>query len=339
MNHISRRHVLKSLAAGGVALAAGIPLRLFAAAEYQFKLGTDAPTGHPVNKCMADAANAIREATGGQVDIQVFPNNQLGSSTDMISQVRSGAIQFQSVPASVLTVLVPATGICGLGFAFTDYDTVWKAMDGDLGAYIRKKIAERGLIAMEKIQDNGFREITTTAKPINTPDDLRGLKIRVPVSEMWTSLFTALKASPTSINFSELYSALQTRIVDGQENALPIINAGKLYEVQKYCSTTNHMWDGYWIVANRDAFQALPENLRQVVMEKFNAAVVTQRQDIANLSNNLRPQLEKAGMAFNQPQIAPFQALLKQSGFYGNWKSKFGAEAWEILEGYTGKLG
>jgi TRAP-type C4-dicarboxylate transport system substrate-binding protein len=118
-------------------------------------------------------------------------------------------------------------------------------MDGELGAFIRAASSARlGIHSMDKIFDNGFRVITTSTKPINTPADLKGFKIRVPVSPQWTSLFKSFGASPTSINFSEVYSALQTKIVDGQENALQLIEIAKLYEVQKYVSITNHMWDG-----------------------------------------------------------------------------------------------
>lgn len=339
MTQINRRTILKTLAVTAAGISILSPRSVFAAAEFNYKLGTDAPAGHPVNTRLGDATDAIRERTGGRVDIQLFPSNQLGSSTDMLSQVRAGAIEFQSIPASVLTVLVPATSICGLGFAFKDYDVVWKAMDGELGAYIRGKIAERNLVAMDKIFDNGFREITSSLRPINSAEDLNGFKIRVPVSPMSSSLFKSLNAAPASINFAELYSSLQTRIVDGQENALPIINSGKLYEVQKYCSVTNHMWDGYWIVANKGAFDALPDDLRVVIQEEFSKAAVAQRQDIRTLSDTLRPALEKAGLTFNEPDGASFRELLATSGFYGEWKSKFGDDAWNILEAYTGKLG
>lgn len=308
------------------------------AAEFKYKIGTDAPSGHPVNNRVQEAADDIRKKSGGGVDIQVFPNNQLGGSTDMLNQVRAGAIDFLSIPTSILSVLVPAAAICGTGFAFKDYDTVWKAMDGELGAYIRAQTLKARLVTMEKILDNGFRQVTTSSKPINSAADLRGLKIRVPPSPMWTSLFQALRASPTSINFAELYSALQTRIVDGQENSLPIINAGKLYEVQKHCSVTNHMWDGYWIVANQAAFTALPKDLQEIVAKSFEAAAVAQRADILNLSNSLRPALEKNGMTFNQPDAAPFRNALSASGFYAEWKKTFGPEPWALLERYTGQL-
>ena len=157
---------------------------------------------------------------------------------------------------------MPAASINGIGFAFPDYDTVWKAMDGELGAYVRGEITKANLVVMDKIWDNGFRQTTSSTKPINGPDDFKGFKIRVPVSPLWTSMFKAFDAAPASINFSEVYSALQTKIVEGQENPLAIISTAKLYEVQKYCSLTNHMWDGFWFLANRRAWEKLPEDVQ-----------------------------------------------------------------------------
>ena len=334
---VSRRTILKAagIMSTGLTIAAAHVAR---AAEFQFRLGTDAPNGHPVNKRVGEAADDIRKKTNGSVDIQVFPNNQLGGSTDMLSQVRSGAIDFMSIPTSILSVLVPSAAICGIGFAFNGYDAVWKAMDGDLGAYIRAQTLKSGLVPMDKILDNGFRQITTSNKPLTAPDDLNGLKIRVPPSPLWTSLFKALQASPASINFAELYSALQTKLVDAQENSLPIINTGKLYEVQKYCCITNHMWDGYWIVANQKAFTSLPIDIQSIVSKSFEAAATAERADIFSLSNSLRPELEKNGMVFNQLDTAPFRKALSAAGFYAEWKKTFGDEAWGILERYSGGL-
>ena len=135
-----------------------------------------------------------------------------------------------------------------------------------LGAYVRAQIEKTGYIVVSKAADNGFRQITSSAKPIKTPEDLKGYRIRVPVSPIFTSLFKALGASPTSINFNELYTALQTHLVDGQENGLVAIEAGKLYEVQKYVSETNHIWDPFWLIANRRAFTSLPENIREILV-------------------------------------------------------------------------
>jgi len=230
-------------------------------AQWIYKYANNLPETHPMNLRAREMAAAIKQETNGRFDLQIFPNSQLGSDTDTLSQIRSGGVEFFTLSGLILSTLVPAASINGMGFAFPDYDTVWKAMDGDLGAYIRAQIAKANLIAMDKIWDNGFRQTTTSTKPIRTPDDFRGMKLRVPVSPLWTSMFKALDASPASINFNEVYSALQTKIVDGQENPLAIISTAKLYEVQKYCSLTNHMWDGFWFLANRRAWEALPDDV------------------------------------------------------------------------------
>jgi tripartite ATP-independent transporter DctP family solute receptor len=163
--------------------------------------------------------------------------------------LRSGALEcFTLSGVNVLSTLVPSAAIWGVGFAWKDYPTLWNALDGKFGAHLRSQIEKVGIVALEKIWDNGFRQVTTSVRPIVMPADFDGLKIRVPVSALWTSLFKSLGASPASINFAEVYSALQTKIVEGQENPPAIISAAKLYEVQKYCSLTNHMWDGWWFL-------------------------------------------------------------------------------------------
>ena len=151
-------------------------------------------------------------------------------------------------------------------------------------------------------------------------------------------MFKALEAAPASINFNEVYSALQTRVVDGQENPLAIISTAKLNEVQKYCSLTNHMWDGSWFLANRRAWERLPENLRDIVTKHINAAGLKEREDVAKLNATLQQELVGKGMTFNQTDPAPFRDKLRQAGFYAEWKGKYGDEAWAILEKFTGKL-
>jgi tripartite ATP-independent transporter DctP family solute receptor len=283
-------------------------------------------------------ADAIRAETHGKVDIQIFPNNQLGADTDMLSQLRSGGIDFFTLSGLILSTLVPATSISGIGFAFADYDAVWKAMDGDLGSYIRAQISKAGLVPMDKIWDNGFRHITSSSKPITSPADLKGFKIRVPVSPLWTSMFKAFDAAPASINFGEVYSALQTKVVEGQENPLAIISTAKLYEVQKYCSLTNHMWDGFWFLANRKSWERLPKDLQTVVAKHINAAGMKERADVADMNASLQKDLASKGLVFNQTKAQSFREALQKAGFYAEWKAKYGDEAWAILEANSGKL-
>lgn len=335
----SRRTLLKATAASAVLGDICAPYVARAAgAEFSYKYANNLPDSHPMNARAKEMAAAIKADTKGRFELQIFPNNQLGSDTDMLSQIRSGGVEFFTLSGLILSTLVPAASINGIGFAFPDYDTVWKAMDGDLGAYIRGEIKKSGLEVMDKIWDNGFRQTTSSTKPINGPDDFKGFKIRVPVSPLWTSMFKAFDAAPASINFSEVYSALQTKVVEGQENPLAIISTAKLYEVQKYCSLTNHMWDGFWFLANRRAWQAVPADIQAIVAKHVNEAAVKERADVAKLNAGLQQDLAAKGLVFNQPQAAPFRDKLRSAGFYSEWKKKYGEQAWALLEKSVGKL-
>jgi TRAP-type transport system periplasmic protein len=336
---LSRRTVVAGVSAAAAAGAAGAPFVACAApAEFAYKFANNLPDTHPMNIRAREMAAAIKADTDGRFDLQVFPSSQLGSDTDTLSQLRSGGVEFFTLSGLILSTLVPAAAINGIGFAFPDGDAVWKAMDGSLGAFVREEIARANLVAFEKIWDNGFRQITSSSKPIATPDDLRGFKIRVPVSPLWTSMFKAFDASPASINFNEVYSSLQTKVVDGQENPLALIWTAKLYEVQAYCSLTNHMWDGYWFLANRRAWERLPPDVRGVVARHVNAGAMNERADLTSLNVTVEKELAARGMKFTRPDPAFFRDKLRKAGFYSEWRAKFGEKGWATLEAAVGQL-
>ena len=332
---ITRRTVL---ATGAAVPLCGILTRRGSAAEFNYKLATGQDPTHPVNVRAQEAIDRIREATGGRLDIKLFPANQLGSDTDLLSQVRSGAVEFFNLSTSILATFAPISGIVNTGFVFPNYDAVWKAMDGELGAYIRAQIAKTPIMPVSKIWDNGFRHITSGTREIKGPEDLKGFKIRVPPSPIMNSLFKALDASPAPINFNEVYTALQTKIVDGQENPLPIIATTRIYEVQKTCSLTGHVWDGYWILGNKRVFERLPQDVRDIVTREFDRSAMDQRADVAKLSESLRQELTGKGLQFIEVDREPFRQALVKTPFYKEWKGKFGDEAWAHLEKATGKL-
>jgi tripartite ATP-independent transporter DctP family solute receptor len=332
---ITRRTLL---AAGAAVPLCGILTRRASAAEFNYKLATGQDPTHPVNIRAQEAIDRIREATGGRLDIKLFPANQLGSDTDLLTQVRNGSVEFFNLSSSILATFAPVAGIVNTGFAFPTYDAVWQAMDGELGAYIRAQIAKTPILTVSKIWDNGFRHITSSTREIRKPEDLKGFKIRVPPAPILTSLFKALDAGPAPINFNEVYSSLQTKVVDGQENPLPIIATTRLYEVQKSCSLTGHVWDGYWILGNKRAFERLPQDVREVVTREFDRSATDQRADIAKLSESLRQELTTKGLQFIDVDRAPFREALGKTSFYKEWKGKFGDEAWTHLEKISGKL-
>lgn len=314
------------------------PSRADAAAEFVFKFGNNVPETYPLNVRVTQAAERIRTATDGRFDLQIFPAGQLGTDTDMLSQVRSGAIDCYTASGLVLSTLVPLTAINALGFAFRDYGQVWPAMDGKLGALIRMKIDAAGLHAIENIFDIGFREVSSSTHPITDPASFSGFKIRIPPSALGVSMFRALGAAPATLNFAEAYTALQTHVVDGQENPLSIIDTAKFFEVQKFVSMTNHMWDGYWLLCNGRSWRSLPDDIRVVVSRELNRAALEDRADIAVLDASLKGKLESKGMVFNTPDPEPFRAILKRDGFYDQWRKTFGDEAWDVMESYTGRL-
>jgi len=203
--------VLTGAAAGGhgtFALAQG--------AKHSLKVGGQFQATHPASVAMNEACADIRKESNGQVDIHFFPNAQLGSDAAMLQQVRQGVLDIMTASGIAMQVVSPVAGISGIAFAFPDYAQVWQALDGDLGAEIRTGLEKVGIYAFPKCLDSGFRDVTTSTKPINTPADFQSLKIRVPPSPLWVSVFTALGASPTSITINELYAALQTKVVDDE---------------------------------------------------------------------------------------------------------------------------
>jgi tripartite ATP-independent transporter DctP family solute receptor len=333
--NLNRRSLMLGAAAGALA-APFIRVGPAMAAEFNLKLANNQPLTHPSNVRVLEANERIKEQSDGRVEITVFPQSQLGADTDVLSQLRSGGVDFFMLSPLILSTFVPNASLNGIGFAFKDYPAVWAAMDGELGAYVRGEIEDKGLYAFDRIWDNGFRQISTSTGPIETPADLENFKIRVPVSPLWTSMFTAFGSAPASINFSEVYTALQTGVADGQENPLAILSNFKLWEVQKYVSMTNHMWDGFWMLSNRRSWGAVPDDLKAVIATNFNDSAVEQRADIEALNASLQGELEANGMAFNFPDTAPFQQKLVDAGFYQEWKEKFGDGAWAILESATG---
>jgi tripartite ATP-independent transporter DctP family solute receptor len=307
-------------------------------AEFQLKYGTAFPVDHPGAVRLQEAAEAIRKESNGRIDIQVYANSQLGSEPDMFSQTRSGALEFMSTSGVNLT-LVPVGGINAIPFAFKDYDQVWAAMDGGLGAHVRAAFAKSNLFLFEKALDNGYRNITTSTKAIATPDDLKGVKIRVPANQLWVSTFKALGAAPTPVNFGELYSALQTKIVDAQENPLSLIKSAKLYEAQKYLSMTGHIWDGHYILTNAKNWAALPDDVKSVITKHFSEAALKERTDIREQNEKLEGEMQAMGLAVNTPDKQPFRDALKAAGFYEEWRKRYGDEAWAVLEKYSGSFG
>jgi len=317
-------------------LCSGLFVTRARAAEFVFKVAHPLAATHPTNIRLKEAADAIAKDSDGRIELRIFPNNQLGGEVDLLNQVRSGAVEMYVIGGLVVSSVVPAAALDGTGFAFKDYSRVWPAADGKLGAYIRAALMQANLYATERPWDLGFREITSSVRPIKSVDDIRGMKIRVPGAAAYADLFKALGAAPTSIQFNEVYPALQTKLVDGQENPLGLIVTSKFYEVQKYCSLSNHIWQGNWILINGRLWRGLPSNLQAIIEKRLNEAGLAQRNDIASLEKSYRETMTKADIQFNDVDAASFRNKLTASGYYVDVRRKFGEEAFKLLEDAVG---
>jgi tripartite ATP-independent transporter DctP family solute receptor len=308
------------------------------AAQFSYKFASNLSVDHPLNVQMRLCWDAVRQETNGRLDVAMFPNNQLGGDTAALTQLRSGALQFFTLDGGILQAVVPVAAIQSIGFAFKSSDDAFKAFDGPLGDYVRKDINAKGLYVHPKMWDNGMRQITSSSKPIKTADDLTAFKIRTPSGALWVDLFKSFGASPTAINFSEVYTALQTHVVDGEENPFAVIDTSRLYEVQKYLSVTNHMWSSYHVLGNLDAWNALPKDIQASVDRNLTKHALIERRDTALRNVSLSEKLGRRGMTINKADTSGFKAKLSENGFYKRWKDTFGAQAWDLLEAHSGKL-
>lgn len=313
--------------------------RFAQAAEVVWRIGHSAPASFALNTRLVEVAATIQARSGGQMSVEVYPAGELGSPVGLLAQVRAGTLDGAPLTNQMLAGSLSVSTLPKVGFAFAGYDQVWPAMDGAVGNFLRDQMQQRlGLIAMERSWDFGFRQITTTAKAISTVTDLDGLRLRTPPEVETIALFQALKARPVPMPLTELRAALATYTIDGQESVLPLVKAAELYNVQSFCAMTNHMWEGQWICVSGKSWSKLPDKLKQTVAEAFNASALLHRQDTAAADAVIRVELDPTRMKFTTIDPQPFRKALRTAGYYATLQKKFGDDAWNALEQYTGRL-
>lgn len=333
----TRRRVL---GVGAAALAApALPRFAAAAPEFVWRVGHTAPLSFPLHKRLVEAASEIGVKSEGRIQLTVHPDSQLGGQVGLLQQVRGGSVEMTPVTGQSLAGVLGPMFVQSVGFAFAGYDTLWPALDGDLGNAMRDQIQQRlGMMAMIRCWDFGFRQITSRKKPVKVAADLEGLKIRIPIDPDLIALFQALKATPLGMNLQDLMPALQSGAVEAQDGILPLVSAAKIYEQQSYCAITNHSWEGQWLCVNAIAWQRLPDKLKDVVAAALNDAGLRQRSDSAATEANVRNDLTKIGMAFNAVDPSSFRSVLRSAGYYDKARQRVGDELWGKLEKYAGRL-
>ena len=319
----------------GLAAAGGMMLtpRRARAADFTLRHQHGLPEDSPLHKRALQMWAAIRAETGGRVDVQITRDGN--ANLDMLTK---GELAFMTLAGNALASLLPAADVQATPYGFRDPTQVYRALDGDLGAYLRGELRTKDLYAIPGgCFENGMHQITSATRPIRTAADIQGLKMRVPGSPAYQDFFKSLGAQIVTTNLTRTYDALKSGVVEAQDDPWDVVELFKFYEVQKYASITDHSWSGYNMLASMKVWQSMPADVQNVIETNTRKFVALQRADNDALNIDLRHDLERKGMVFNDADKASFRASL--ASFYPRWKQHIGQRAWDLLEAQVGKLG
>jgi tripartite ATP-independent transporter DctP family solute receptor len=288
---------MKTLLISGLVTGAMLLTSVSADAQTRLRVAGNFPMDHTATGAMEVFKERIEDLSGGTIQVDNFPAMQLGGPTENVDQVRSGAIFAVFTSIAYFTRTVPELEAVSLPFLFSDRDKAFEVMDGPVGTLMDEKLLETGFVNMGYME-LGFRHATNNVRPITTAADFDGLRIRLQPNQVHLDSFRALGANPQAMDVSELYSALQQGVLDGQENPYNIIFTRRFNEVQTHLSDSGHFFDFINIVANQRAFENLTEEQQGWVREAMRDAVLWQRDAARDLDEGFREQLIASGMQF-----------------------------------------
>lgn len=267
----------------------------------------------------------VESASGGELKVQIFPNGQLGNDSAMIDGARSGIIDITLSGLNNFTGLVPEAAAFTLPFMFSDAQAAYSALDGKPGDKVLDQLDNFGLKGLA-FPENGFREMTNSRGPIREPKDLEGLRMRVNSSIVLNNMFELLGANPQQIPVNELYTAMETGVVNAQDHPLGVVVSFNFDEVQKYLSLTNHAYAPLLMVMNKNRFNSLTPEQQQIVQQAADDATAMQRQMNIDQTEEMIAELKAGGMEVNRDvDTAAFQEAVKPvwKGFIDEYGEDF----------------
>ncbi|WP_305073654.1 TRAP transporter substrate-binding protein [Propionivibrio sp.] len=302
---------MKKLVISSLLAVSALSLTFPAAAQeaIKLKLGHVAPTDEPYHQAAEKFAELVKKNTGGAVEIQIFPNSLLGGQRELLEGLQLGSVDITLTTAAVLSSFLPKTQVIELPFMFRDSEHVYKVVDGPLAKEIYAGDEKKKMKVIDT-WENGFRNITNNVRPIETPDDMKGVKIRVMENKMYIEMFKALGANPTPMARGELFTGLQTKVVDGQENPLGQIYTSRFYEVQKYATLSGHTYSPEAVVFSLASWKKIPAKYQEEILKASAEAKKFNRELSAKMDKEYVGKLEEKGMTVTKltpQQIAAFQ--------------------------------
>jgi len=289
--------LLASLVFSAAALAEKKP-------EFTLKLGHLANTEHTWHKGSVKFAELVEQKTGGRVVVQVFPSEQLGKEMEVIGNIQSGIVDMLITGESMMN-WAPLCGLIAVPYMIRDSAHMEKIVEGEIGQAIEKEVIEKVRLRPVAWFERGARNLTSN-REIKKPEDLNGLKLRVPNVPLFVATWEALGAKPTPMAFSEVFTSLQQGIIDGQENPYDLIKSASFFEVQKFVNKTEHVRGWIYLVIGEDRFQSMPEDIRKAVLEAGKEAQAYERELFRAEQNQLIKDLQDKGMTFVEVDKAAF---------------------------------
>src|SRR2546421_7306259 len=294
------KSLLAALALCGTAAAAQ-PLEL--------KLGHVGSPGSIFDLSAQEFAKRVQQKLGGKVVVQLYGSSQLGDDTEMMQKVKLGTLDF-TVPSTVMSSVVPAFGLFEMPYLVSDREHM-KRIEKEIVWPALAPLSEKAGYQMIAVWENGFRQITNNARPIKTPEDLKGIKLRVPKGKWRIKMFQAYGASPSAMGLSEVFVALQAGVMDGEENPLTQIYTARFQEVQKFLSLTDHVYTPAYVVTSPRKWEALPPAVRKAVEEAARETQAYVYQTGAKMDDDLLGKLKDAGMKVNEADRNAFRFASK----------------------------
>ena len=305
----------------------------FAAPEYVIKVGSIVSETHADMLAMNKVFKPqVEKLSNGRIKVELYPNAQLGGDRELCEGVQMGTIQMVVSSTSALAGFDKRIQVLDLPYLFTTRKAAFDAVDGELGKKLNSYLEKKGFLVLG-YQENGFRHVTNSKRPIKSPADLKGLKIRTMENPMHIAFFKELGANPTPMSWGELYTALQQGTVDAQENPYAMIDDGKFYEVQKYVSETGHLFSYEIIIANKKFMEKLPADLRKIVDDAAHRAVMAQRARMEKEEAVFKAKVTKTGLKANTltpEQKKPFVDATKK--VYSQFEKDLGKEIMDIAK-------
>ena len=304
-----------------IALAATLAMTASSSwAQQVLRLSHNAAPGTPKAEASLKFAELVQQKTNGRVKVEVGGSAQFGDDVESLTNMRLGTLAFSANSQGSTAGVVPEFGLLGLPFLFRDLNHAYKVVDGPVGTKLDEAANGKGLVLLA-LWDNGIRHVSNSKRPIVTPEDLQGIKLRTPPDTMTLDIFKSLGANPGPLAFSELYIALQQGVFDGQENPLMNIYSSKLHEVQKYISLTGHKYETTPLLASKMIWASLSKADQQAVKEAAVEAGRFNRELSLAADADLRTKLTAAGVQINPVDQAPF--IAKTKPVYDKWAMQY----------------